>query len=112
MPVYLPPHIGYHVPLSADLCKTRVWVGRNVRRDAIKTVGGLAKANTIGEDEEEALEKAIQDLTDDYVKQVNSNPSEFQSKEVKTRNARGSVTLQLVTLQYSTDFKVRGVHWK
>ena len=56
--------------LSVSICHQNKSPCRNVRRDAIKAIGQLAKASTIGEDEEESLEKAIQDLTDDYVKQV------------------------------------------
>ena len=43
---------------------------RNVRRDAMKQASKLQKDKAISEDELTDLEKAIQDLTDDYVKQV------------------------------------------
>eukprot|EP00884_Botryococcus_braunii_P021388 jgi/Botrbrau1/7933/Bobra.9_2s0093.2 len=43
---------------------------RNVRRDAMKAVGALKKDGSIGEDQEKSLEKAIDDLTAEYVKQV------------------------------------------
>lgn len=43
---------------------------RNVRRDAIKQVGKLEKDGELSEDGKANLEKSIQELTDDYVKQV------------------------------------------
>lgn len=43
---------------------------RNIRRDSIKTVDKLKK--DISEDEQKALEDAIQELTDDYIKQIDS----------------------------------------
>ena len=42
-------------------------VCRNIRRDCMKAVDKLKDAS---EDEQKALEDAIQELTDDYVKQV------------------------------------------
>ena len=45
---------------------------RNVRRDAMKQASKLEKDKSISEDELADLEKAIQDLTDDYVKQARS----------------------------------------
>lgn len=36
----------------------------------MKTIGALKKNGSIGEDEEGSLEKAVDDLTADYVKQV------------------------------------------
>jgi ribosome recycling factor len=43
---------------------------RNIRRDAMKMVSKMQKDSTISEDEARGLEKSIQELTDDYVKQV------------------------------------------
>ena len=43
---------------------------RNIRRDSMKTVDKLKK--DISEDEQKALEDAIQELTDDYIKQIDS----------------------------------------
>ena len=40
---------------------------RNIRRDCMKAVDKLKDAS---EDEQKALEDAVQELTDDYVKQV------------------------------------------
>jgi hypothetical protein len=45
---------------------------RNVRRDAMKQASKLEKDKSISEDELADLEKAIQELTDDYVKQARS----------------------------------------
>jgi ribosome recycling factor len=45
---------------------------RNVRRDAMKQASKLEKDKSISEDELADLEKAIQELTDDYVKQVDA----------------------------------------
>lgn len=43
---------------------------RNVRRDAMDDVKKLKKDNEITEDEQKDAEKKLQDITDDYVKQV------------------------------------------
>ena len=43
---------------------------RNVRRDAMKAVDALEKKGDLGEDEAKALSDTVQELTDDYVKQV------------------------------------------
>lgn len=43
---------------------------RNVRRDAMKQAGKLEKEGSLSEDGLADLETAIQDLTDEYVKQV------------------------------------------
>ncbi|KAK9865666.1 hypothetical protein WJX84_002978 [Apatococcus fuscideae] len=43
---------------------------RNVRRDAMKTVDKMD--DSVSEDEKKSLEDAVQDLTDDYVKQIDS----------------------------------------
>ena len=43
---------------------------RNVRKAAMKVVDGLAKDKTISEDRKKALDKAVQELTDKYVKEV------------------------------------------
>lgn len=45
---------------------------RNVRRDCMKTIEKLEKDGSIGEDGRKDLETAVQKLTDDYVKQVES----------------------------------------
>ncbi len=45
---------------------------RNVRRDAMKQAGKLEKEGSISEDGLADLETAIQELTDEYVKQVRS----------------------------------------
>ncbi len=45
---------------------------RNVRRDAMDDVKKLKKDNAITEDEQKDAEKKLQDITDDYVKQVES----------------------------------------
>ena len=45
---------------------------RNVRRDAMKQAAKLEKDKAIGEDDLADLEKSIQDLTDDYIKQARS----------------------------------------
>ena len=68
-------------PLTADrrkeLTKTVAKLGeegkvavRNVRKAAMKVVDGLAKDKTISEDRKKGLDKAIQALTDKYVKEV------------------------------------------
>lgn len=43
---------------------------RNVRRDAIKQAEKLEKDKVLGEDLAKDLQAAIQELTDDYIKQV------------------------------------------
>lgn len=43
---------------------------RNVRRDAMKAVDALEKKGDLGEDEAKALSDTVQELTDDYIKQV------------------------------------------
>ncbi|EIE20361.1 ribosome recycling factor [Coccomyxa subellipsoidea C-169] len=43
---------------------------RNIRRDAIKTIDKRGK--DISEDEKKALEDSIQEMTDDYVKQIDA----------------------------------------
>lgn len=43
---------------------------RNVRRDSMKTIDKMD--DSVSEDEKKSLEKAVQDLTDDYVKQIDS----------------------------------------
>ena len=43
---------------------------RNVRRDAIKLVDKMK--GDVSEDEQKSLSGAIQDLTDDYVKQIDA----------------------------------------
>ena len=43
---------------------------RNVRRDAMDDIKKLKKDNEITEDEQKDAEKKLQDITDDYVKQV------------------------------------------
>lgn len=45
---------------------------RNVRRDAMDDIKKLKKNNEITEDEQKDAEKKLQDITDDYVKQVES----------------------------------------
>ena len=45
---------------------------RNVRRDAMKQAGKLEKEGSLSEDGLADLETAIQELTDEYVKQVRS----------------------------------------
>ena len=45
---------------------------RNVRRDAMDDIKKLKKDNEITEDEQKDAEKKLQDITDDYVKQVES----------------------------------------
>lgn len=45
---------------------------RNVRRDAMKSIEKLEKDGVIGEDGRKDLEDAIQKLTDEYVKTVDS----------------------------------------
>ncbi len=45
---------------------------RNVRRDASDDIKKLKKDNEITEDEQKDAEKKLQDITDDYVKQVES----------------------------------------
>ncbi len=44
---------------------------RNVRRDAMKTIDKLKK-DGMSEDEQKTREESIQELTDDYVKQIDS----------------------------------------
>ena len=41
-----------------------------MRRDAMKAVDALEKKGDLGEDEAKALSDTVQELTDDYVKQV------------------------------------------
>ena len=48
---------------------------RNVRRDAMKQAGKLEKEGSVSEDGLADLESAIQDLTDEYVKQVRDPPT-------------------------------------
>lgn len=43
---------------------------RNVRRDAMKAVDAQEKKGDLGEDEAKALADTVQELTDEYVKQV------------------------------------------
>jgi ribosome recycling factor len=43
---------------------------RNVRKAAMKAVDGLLKAGSVSEDRHKALGKAVQDLTDAHVKEV------------------------------------------
>lgn len=45
---------------------------RNVRRDFMDDIKKLKKDNEITEDEQKDAEKKLQDITDDYVKQVES----------------------------------------
>ena len=45
---------------------------RNIRRDANDTVKAEKKASTMTEDEAKASDKAIQDLTDKYIKEIDS----------------------------------------
>lgn len=45
---------------------------RNVRRDSMDDIKKLKKDNEITEDEQKDAEKKLQDITDDYVKQVES----------------------------------------
>ncbi len=45
---------------------------RNVRRDAMDDIKKLKKDNEITEDEQKDAEKKLQNITDDYVKQVES----------------------------------------
>ncbi len=44
---------------------------RNIRRDAIDMLRDLEKEKMISEDDEEEGSKKVQELTDDYVKQIN-----------------------------------------
>jgi ribosome recycling factor len=68
-------------PLTADrrkeMAKTVAKLGedgkvavRNVRKAAMKTVDAMLKAGTVSEDRHKALGKAVQDLTDAHVKEV------------------------------------------
>ena len=41
-----------------------------MRRDAMKAVDALEKKGDLGEDEAKALSDTVQELTDDYIKQV------------------------------------------
>ena len=59
-------HVGRSGPLCVDIEMTCV-LSRNIRRDSMKAVDKLKDAS---EDEQKALEDAIQELTDEYVKQV------------------------------------------
>ena len=43
---------------------------RNIRRDCIKTLDKQEKDQSLSEDEKAALEKSVQELTDDSVKQI------------------------------------------
>lgn len=45
---------------------------RNVRRDAMDDIKKLKKDNEITEDEQKNAEKKLQDITDDYIKQVDT----------------------------------------
>lgn len=45
---------------------------RNIRRDAIDKAKDMKKNSEMTEDEQKASEKAVQDLTDKYVKQIDS----------------------------------------
>ena len=59
-------------PLSstADPLLLELRICRNVRRDAMKAVDASEKKGDLGEDEAKALSDTVQELTDDYVKQV------------------------------------------
>ena len=43
---------------------------RNIRRDAIDAAKDMKKNNEMTEDEQKASEKAVQDLTDKYIKEI------------------------------------------
>ena len=45
---------------------------RSIRRDAIEKLKAMRKANEITEDDQSAGEKEVQDLTDKYVKEIDS----------------------------------------
>ena len=54
---------------------------RNIRRDAMEKLKALKKDNSITEDDQKDVEKKIQDLTDKFVKKVDSLVSD-KEKEV------------------------------
>ncbi len=54
---------------------------RNIRRDANDKCKELKKAGTMTEDEQKASEKAVQDLTDKYTKQLDKI-TDAKSKEI------------------------------
>ena len=54
---------------------------RNIRRDAIDRCKEMKKANEMTEDEVKQSEKAVQDLTDKYIKEIDSL-TEAKKKEI------------------------------
>ena len=81
-------------PLTADrrkeMGKTVAKLGeegkvavRNVRKGAMKAVDGLLKAGSLREDAHKALGKAVQDLTDAHVKEVDELVKKKQAELAK-----------------------------
>ncbi len=61
----------YFVDMQFSICVLKYVVHcRNIRRDCIKAID--KKKGDISEDEQKALEEAVQELTDDYVKQIDA----------------------------------------
>ena len=56
---------------------------RNVRKAAMKAVDGLLKAGDVSEDAHKALSKAVQDLTDAHVKEVDELVKKKQAELAK-----------------------------
>lgn len=56
---------------------------RNVRREAMKQVDKHEKDGDISEDEKKSLADSIQELTDDYVKQIDKLAKAKQDELVK-----------------------------
>ena len=68
-----PPKSHLSAVMSMTRWQTAPWPharARNVRRDAMKAVDAQEKKGDLGEDEAKALADTVQELTDEYVKQV------------------------------------------
>ena len=63
-----------------EKCKISI---RNIRRDANEELKKLLKAKEIGEDEEKAFEKNVQNITDKHIQIVDDKVS-AKEKEIMT----------------------------
>ena len=63
-----------------EKCKVSI---RNVRREANEDLKKLLKSKEIGEDDEKAFEKKVQNITDDHIKSVDDKVSS-KEKEIMT----------------------------
>lgn len=62
---------------SGENCKVAI---RNIRRDALEHFKGLKKKSEITEDDLKAIEKDLQELTDKYVKTVDTKLAEKEKE--------------------------------